>query len=162
MTSIKKDAGFALACILLSIWITWESFSYSYQSSVLLRGLAMILVVMSVALFVIRLYQYLRMAKAAGHTASFLEGNDVRHLLKSLLVFGLVGGYILAITLVGFLFATFLFVFISMCCFSGKPRVFFLAYSAALALVIFMLFFNALGVTLPDSLLPFDTFFKIV
>jgi len=162
VTSIKKDAGFALAFILLSIWITWESFSYSYQSSVLLRGLAMILVVMSVAFFIIRIYQYLRMAKARGHAAPFLEGNDVRHLLKSLLVFGLVGGYILAITLVGFLLATFLFVFISMCCFSGKPRVFYLVYSAALALTIFMLFFNALGVTLPDSLLPFDTFFKIV
>ena len=162
MTNIKRDAAFALAITILGIWLTWESFSYSLQSSFFLRGLAIILVAMSATFFIIRVIEYRRLVKPNGHSAPYFKSDDVRQLLKALLVFGLVGGYIVTITLGGFVLATFLFVYFSMCCFSGKHRNYYLAYSAILSLSIFMLFFNALGVSLPDSLLPLDEFFKIV
>lgn len=160
--NFKKDIALALAFTALGLWVSWESFSYSYQSSVFLRGLAITLVVMSIILLTTRLSKYRHVVTAADDSSPFIDKKDTRQLVKALLVFGLVGGYILAITLVGFLFATFLFVYIAMCSFSGKHRTLYLVYSAALSLAIFMLFFNALGVTLPDSLLPIDNFFEIV
>lgn len=162
MINIKRDAAFALVLTILGIWITWESFSYSLQSSFFLRGLAIILVVMSATFFIIRVVQYRRLVISNGHSAPYFKSEDVHQLLKALLVFGLVGGYIVTITLVGFALATFFFVYLSMCFFSGKHRNYYLAYSAILSILIFMLFFNALGVSLPDSILPLDEFFKIV
>jgi hypothetical protein len=117
---------------------------------------------MSITLLLVRLYKHRHMVAATGGSAPFMDSKDIRQLCKGLLVFGLVGGYILAITLVGFLLATFLFVYIALCSFSGKHRLLYPIYSAALALAIFMLFFNALGVALPDSFLPIDDFFKIL
>ncbi|MFT0548678.1 tripartite tricarboxylate transporter TctB family protein [Allopusillimonas ginsengisoli] len=154
--SDKKDISFALLSMVIGVFVTLQAFSYSYDSSVLLRGLALAMTLMSVAYFVLVWARSRRRptSESDPHTQPKSPHG------QALLVFALVVGCAVLVPLLGFLASFFLFIYASQVLIAKKHRMLHFFYAIGLSFFIFMVFFGFLGVSLPDSLLPIDQFFK--
>ncbi|NYT84909.1 tripartite tricarboxylate transporter TctB family protein [Pollutimonas harenae] len=153
--SKQKDIVFAISASLLSVFLTWEAFSYSYDSSVLLRGLALAMTLMSIAYLVVVLTRSYQHPDQVASTSSAVSAHG-----KALLIFVLVGACALLIPMIGFLVSFFLLIYAGQVLIAGHHRLLHLLYAIGLSLFIYIVFFGFLNVSLPDSRIPIDQFFK--
>lgn len=154
--SDKKDIGFALLSTAIGVFVTLEAFSYSYDSSVLLRGLALTMTLMSVAYLIVVWFRSRRRSPNESEPHTQQENTYG----KAFLIFALVVGCALLVPLLGFLASFFLFIYASQVLIAKKHRKLHFFYAIGLSFFIFIVFFGFLGVSLPESLLPIDRFFK--
>lgn len=151
----QKDIVFAISASLLSLFLTWDAFSYSYSSSVLLRGLTVAMALMSVGYLIVVLTRSYQRADGAASPPNM--GTSYR---KALLTFFLVGGCAILIPAIGFLVSFFLLIYVGQVLIAGYHKLFHLLYAIGLSLFIYIVFFGFLNVSLPDSRIPIDQFFK--
>lgn len=149
--SKHKELTFAISASALSIFLVWEAFSYSYDSSVLLRGLTLAITLMSVAYLITTLRRPTRSTEEARTNHS--HG-------KAILVFVLVSACALLIPIIGFLASFFLLIYVGQVLIAGHHRLLHLLYAISLSFFIYIVFFGLLNVSLPDSRFPIDQFFK--
>lgn len=151
-TNDKKDLIFALAMSSLSIFLTVDSFNYAYDSSVLLRGLAILLVILS-------LVYLLKIVTKSKENKGESANKPTKK--AALLVFSLILASIILIPLVGFFASFFLFIYATQLLIAKKHKNLYIFYAFGLSLFIYIIFFGFLGVSLPESILPIDQFIKI-
>lgn len=148
----KKDLAFALAMSGLSVFLTINSFSYAYDSSVLLRGLSILLALLSLGY----LLKVLTRQKTTHENRKEKSTKNAALTVFSLIVFCAI-----LIPLVGFFVSFFLFIYATQTLIAKKHKNLYAFYALGLSLFIYIVFFGFLGVSLPESLLPIDQFIKI-
>lgn len=155
MTTLAKNQITAGLFALVGAYLTWEAFSYSYDSSFFLRALALTLLGLAL---VFSVQTFLQRRSAADDDT---EEREEAGLLIALHVFVLTAGYVAAMSVFGFLLPTFAFVLLGQWSFSRHFRWRHVLYAAALSAFIFILFFRLLGATAPQGPLSVDNFFPL-
>lgn len=146
------DLIFATLSLAVGIILTIAAFSYSYESSILLRVLSIFIVIASIF--------YLLKIFLIKYVPDNDESNEVK-VLAPTIVFGAVIAAMALMPVVGFLISFYLLILIIPILISKKIKVLYFIYALGLAYFIFILFFGLLGVSLPESTLSLDQYFKI-
>ena len=149
----KKNLIFAIAMSVLSIFLTANSFSYAYDSSVLLRGLSILLAILSLS--------YLAKTIIKNKEKDIEKTKEKSTAPAAFLVFSLIVFCIIAIPLTGFFVSFLLFIYLTQVLIAKRHKNIYAIYSLLLSLFIYIVFFGFLGVSLPESLLPIDQLLKL-
>lgn len=160
MSSIRNNLVLSSAFLLLGLAITWETLDYGAKSAVFLRALAVALSLMALTYLAINL-----MRKGTTHSnqtdASARSSWLARH-GNALLIFGLVGGYVVLMQILGFLLSTMLFGYLTQLAIARRHRLLYVIYAALMSAAIYIIFFKLLGIASPESLLSLDQILKFL
>lgn len=161
MTAHTRNQFAAAFFTAIGAFVTWNAFGYSYNSSFFLRGLALTLLVLGIG-YCLVLFMRGRASAPEGDVESEEVEQESSRPFLALHVFALVAGYSVLMYIFGFLLSTFLFVLLGQWSFSPTFKWRHLYYSVALTFFAFFLFFDALGVTLPNSVMTIDDYFRFL
>lgn len=149
-----------MSFLIFGLAITWETFNYSEKSAVFLRGLSVALVIMALVYFVINFLRQpdgvAERPAAASRTALLANHRN------ALMIFGLVGGYVALMQLMGFLLSTMLFGYIAQLAIARRHRLLYVIYAVLMSASIYLIFFKLLGIAAPESLLSLDQTLKLL
>ena len=161
MTTTGKNTVLSSLFLLLGLAITWETFNYSANSAVFLRGLSLSLSLMALAYLVMNLLRLRGTATAPDESDTATSSWFVRH-GSALMIFALVIGYVVLLQIVGFLVSTALFGYFTQVAIARGHRMFYVVYAVLMSIAIYFIFFNLLGVATPDSLVSLDQTLKFL
>lgn len=157
MTNTSKNLVLSSAFLVLGVAITWETFNYGDKSSVFLRILSITLTLMALAYLVTNLVRKQIATQTSETSPSLLARHG-----NALMIFALVGGYVAAMQVVGFLLSTMLFGYVAQVAIARRHRNLYIVYSILMALSIYLIFFTLLGIAVPESLLSLDQSLKFL
>ncbi|MDT0501091.1 MULTISPECIES: tripartite tricarboxylate transporter TctB family protein [unclassified Halomonas] len=160
MTSTRKNLVLSSAFLVLGLAITWETFDYGAKSAVFLRGLAVALSLMALSYLAINLLRRQHHNSAQPDTSprpSWLDNHG-----NALLIFGMVGGYVALMQIVGFLLSTMLFGYLTQLAIARRHRLLHVVYAVLMSAAIYLIFFKLLGIAAPESLLSLDQTLKFL
>ena len=143
---ITRDRLFSVIVLIAGIFIVGEAFSYSYNSSIFLRVLAVALT----------LGASVRLHLSFLRPSSPSTGAGVGSVAPAAIVLSLLLGYVVLIGVIGFFLATLMFCMAALCSLGRKITLTYVVISLGIAIFIFALFFSGLGVALPESTLDLD------
>lgn len=143
---VTRDRLFSVIMLIAGIYLVGEAFSYSYNSSIFLR-------VMAVSL---TLGGAVRLLLSFLHPSTSSSGAGADSLAPAATVLILLLGYVALIGVLGFFLSTAIFCLAALVGFGRRFSLSYVLISLGIAAFIFALFFAALGVALPDSTLDFD------
>lgn len=161
MTTTAKNTVLSSLFLLLGLAITWETFNYSANSAVFLRGLSVTLSFMALAYLVMNLLRLRSTAAKSDEAATATSGWLARH-GYALMIFALVIGYVVLLQIVGFLVSTALFGYFTQVAIARRHRLLYVIYAVLLSITIYFIFFNLLGVAVPDSVVSLDQALKFL
>jgi len=81
---------------------------------------------------------------------------------NALLIFGMVGGYVALMQIVGFLLSTMLFGYLTQLAIARRHRLLYIVYAVLMSAAIYLIFFKLLGIAAPESLLSLDQTLKFL
>lgn len=161
MTTTGKNTVLSSFFLLLGLAITWETFNYSANSAVFLRGLSVTLSFMALAYLVMNLLRLRGIAAAPDEPGTATSGWLARH-GYALMIFALVIGYVVLLQIVGFLVSTALFGYFTQVAIARRHRMLYVIYAVLMSITIYFIFFNLLGVAVPDSVVSLDQALKFL
>lgn len=151
-TQVKKDIIFSLLFLCIGFYISIESFSYGFKSSLFLRGLALSLTAMSA------FYLISKLVKHAKSPIAKEQIKTQKTAISAISIFILVGCCAALLPIFGFLASFAIFIYASQVCIAKKHKNFYLFYAIVLSLFIYLIFFKFLGVPHPESLLSLEPY----
>lgn len=143
---VTRDRLFSAIVLIAGVFLVGEAFSYSYNSSIFLRVMA---VSLALGAAVRLLLSFLRPSSSA-------SGAGADSVAPAATVLILLLGYVALIEVVGFFLSTAIFCLAALVGFGRRFSLSYVLISLGIAAFIFALFFAALGVALPDSTLDLD------
>lgn len=150
-----KNLAFAVIAILISVYLIWTSFNFSFDSSFLLRMMSILMGLLSIAYFV-------KVSKSKNKDVIILENNQTpkKYSFDAISVFTMVIILMILFKIFGVFISLFVFVYLGQVYIAKKHKNIYLYVAIGLSLVVFYLFFGFLGIALPESYFDFDHFFK--
>lgn len=162
MTTTGKNTVLSSLFLLLGLAITWETFNYSANSAVFLRGLSVTLSFMALAYLVMNLLRLRGTAAASDEAATTTSSGWLARHGYALMIFALVIGYVVLLQIVGFLVSTALFGYFTQVAIARRHRMLYVIYAVLMSITIYFIFFNLLGVAVPDSVVSLDQALKFL
>lgn len=146
----KEDIGVGIGLILLSLWLFWYVGRYRpievyfYGPDFFPRILSLIMVILGSGLII---------NAWAGHSLKKTDHIDPRGFLRMLISIGICIGYLFLMKILGFVFASFVFLFILMSFLKQKGIVLRILSSFITSIVVWSIFRYFLIIPLPEGLL---------
>lgn len=150
MSTMNQRIGFLLFVIAAAyLYLSYQLPNYPYapvDADVIPKGLGILMLILSVALYFSR----------AKETAEEKKKRDIpaRELLVIAAVFAMIFVYILLFEAIGFVVMTALFIFFSSWFLGYKKWKVNVIVSLLFPIVLYLIFVNALGISLPSGILP--------
>lgn len=151
---------FAVLSTLLSIFLCFQVFQYSYESSLLLRVLAVAMLMMSIV-YSAKIMIFKTVIISESSSLSDNAAQLFSSFVGALTIFLLIVLCALVLPVLGFLITFALFLYVTQVVVARKQRVMYIWVALGLSAFIYTVFFLFLGVSLPDSAIGIDRFFKV-